>query len=138
MQVERHHRERLRAGHCAAGGHAGGLGGRSWGSASPCLHLDRFSPGCAAAGFVRWRPLPKLGPCKCNGHPIHHAAALGACLVTHLLYTAATSYVRMQVGIKALAPCPLKSSKRDPGLKAVSWTLRTYESSQPASGLHPN
>jgi RraA family protein len=25
----------------------------------------------------------------------------------------------MQVGIKALAPCPLKSSKRDPGLKAV-------------------
>jgi hypothetical protein len=33
--------------------------------------------------------------------------------------TAALSVI--DVGIKALAPCPRKSSKRDPGLKAVRW-----------------
>lgn len=41
-----------------------------------------------------------------------------------------------QVGIKALAPCPLKSSKRDPGLKAVSWHCRPLGApAQPFSRL---
>jgi regulator of RNase E activity RraA len=49
------------------------------------------------------------------------AAANGwAGIIVHGCVRDTAQLAGMDVGIKALAPCPVKSSKRDPGLKAVS------------------
>lgn len=100
-----------------------GEGGRLVGPAPPLLAAlllyNRFTAPCLGVRF----PEARLHACRCavlGGRLAGLAAQNGwAGIVINGCVRDSAALAQLPVGIKALAPCPLRSSKRDPGLKAV-------------------